>query len=116
MDAGPAAARRRGSAGAGCCGAVAPAGRDRIACSPGGGDAGLGRVYVQRRGGGARRGPEVSWVDEHLLVIAGGRRRNQAEPGGPASLANRAIKDQAPQISVRGAGEVRGGVQPAARR
>jgi ubiquinone/menaquinone biosynthesis C-methylase UbiE len=29
--------------------------------------------------------PEVSWVDEHLLVIASRSRRNQAEPGGPAS-------------------------------
>jgi hypothetical protein len=35
--------------------------------------------------------PEVSWVDEHLLVIAGGSRRNQAEPDGPASLANQTI-------------------------
>src|SRR6266516_2909593 len=32
-------------------------------------------------------GPEVSWVDEHLLVIAGGS-RNQAEPDGPARPAN----------------------------
>ena len=30
-------------------------------------------------------GPEASWVDEHLLVVAGGSRRNQAEPHGPAS-------------------------------
>src|SRR6266436_3473906 len=30
-------------------------------------------------------GPEVCWVDEHLLVIAGGSRRNQvvSRPGGP---------------------------------
>jgi SAM-dependent methyltransferase len=29
--------------------------------------------------------PEVSWVDEHLLVIAGASRHNHAEPDGPAS-------------------------------
>jgi hypothetical protein len=27
-------------------------------------------------------GPEVSWVDEHLLVVVGGSRRNQEEPDG----------------------------------
>src|SRR5437667_68204 len=43
--------------------------------------------------------PEVCWVDEHLLVIAGASRHSQAEPDGPASLANQAIKDQALQIS-----------------
>ena len=43
-------------------------------------------------------GPEVSWVDEHLLVVVGGSRRNQAEPDGPASLASQAINDHAPQI------------------
>jgi SAM-dependent methyltransferase len=32
--------------------------------------------------------PEVSWVDEHLLVIVGRSHHNQAEPDGPASLAN----------------------------
>jgi SAM-dependent methyltransferase len=40
-------------------------------------------------------GPEVSWVDEHLLVVAGGSRRHQAEPHGPASPA---ITDHARQI------------------
>ena len=50
-------------------------------------------------------GPEVSWVDEHLLVIAGGSRHDQAEPDGPASLANQAIKDQALQISDGRAGQ-----------
>ncbi|HXL94282.1 MAG TPA: class I SAM-dependent methyltransferase [Streptosporangiaceae bacterium] len=49
--------------------------------------------------------PEVSWVDEHLLVIVGGSRHDQAEPDGPASLANQAIKDQALQISAGRAGE-----------
>ena len=61
-------------------------------------------------------GPEVSWVDEHLLVVAGGSRRNQAEPDGPGSLASQAIKDQAPQISARRAGkapERRPGGRPA---
>src|SRR5436190_6289408 len=45
-------------------------------------------------------GPEVCWVDEHLLVIVGGSRDNQAEPDDPASLASQAIKDQALQISA----------------
>src|SRR5207253_3117485 len=40
--------------------------------------------------------PEVSWVDEHLLVVVGGSRRNQEEPDGPGSGASKAIKDQAP--------------------
>ncbi len=35
-------------------------------------------------------GPEVSWVDEHLLVVVGGSRPNQAEPDGSGSLASRA--------------------------
>ena len=48
--------------------------------------------------------PEVSWVDEHLLVIAGGSRHHQAEPDGPASLADQAIKDSGPQISAGRAG------------
>lgn len=43
--------------------------------------------------------PEVSWTDEHLLVVAAGSRRNQAEPDGLGSRASRAIKDQALQIS-----------------
>ena len=29
--------------------------------------------------------PKVSWVDEHLLVVAGASRHNQAEPDGPAA-------------------------------
>jgi len=48
--------------------------------------------------------PEVSWV-EHLLVIAGRSRHNQAEPDGPASLASQAIKDHALQISAGRAGQ-----------
>jgi ubiquinone/menaquinone biosynthesis C-methylase UbiE len=34
--------------------------------------------------------PEVSWVDEHLLVVVGASRRNQVEPDGSSSLAGRA--------------------------
>ena len=35
--------------------------------------------------------PEVSWTDEHLLIVAGGSRRNQAEPDSPA--ARRPVED-----------------------
>jgi SAM-dependent methyltransferase len=42
-------------------------------------------------------GPEVSWTDEHLLVIAAASRHDQAEPDGPASQAN---QDQALQVSA----------------
>ena len=49
--------------------------------------------------------PEVSWVDEHLLVVAGGSYHSQVEPEGPGSLASRAITDQALQISARRAGQ-----------
>jgi hypothetical protein len=44
--------------------------------------------------------PKISWVDEHLLVVAGASRRNQVEPDGPGTLASKAIKDQALQISA----------------
>ena len=50
-------------------------------------------------------GPEVCWVDEHLLVIAGASRHSQAEPDSPASLASQAIKDQALQIRAGRSGE-----------
>jgi SAM-dependent methyltransferase len=50
-------------------------------------------------------GPEVSWVDEHLLVIAGGSGHNHTEPDGPSSLANQAIKGPGPQISAGRTGE-----------
>jgi SAM-dependent methyltransferase len=43
-------------------------------------------------------GPEASWVDEHLLVVAGRNRRHQAEPHGPASPASPAITDHPRQI------------------
>jgi hypothetical protein len=49
--------------------------------------------------------PNVSWVDEHLLVVAGASRRTQAEPDSPGTLANKTIKDQAPQISATRAGQ-----------
>ena len=61
--------------------------------------------------------PEVCWVDEHLLVVVGGSRRNQVEPDGPGSRANQAIKDQALQISTGRAGQApsrRPGGRPAA--
>jgi SAM-dependent methyltransferase len=43
--------------------------------------------------------PEVCWVDEHLLVVAGTIRRNQGEPDRLARRARQAIKDEAIQIS-----------------
>jgi ubiquinone/menaquinone biosynthesis C-methylase UbiE len=49
--------------------------------------------------------PEVSWTDEHLLVIVGGSRPSQAEPDGPASPANQAINDHALQDSAGRAGQ-----------
>ncbi len=53
-------------------------------------------------------GPEVCWVDEHLLVVVGGRRRNQVEPDDSSGLASQAIKDPALQISAGRAGEASG--------
>ncbi len=50
-------------------------------------------------------GPEVSWVDEQLLVVVGASRHNQLEPDGPGSGASQAIKDHAHQISAGRAGE-----------
>ena len=50
-------------------------------------------------------GPEVSWVDEHLLVVVGGTRRCEAEPDSSGSRTSWAFKDQALQISARHAGE-----------
>ncbi|MGH3225483.1 MAG: hypothetical protein ACRDPY_43500, partial [Streptosporangiaceae bacterium] len=44
--------------------------------------------------------PEVSWVDEHLLIVARASRRDHAEPDGQASLADQAIKDHAPVPSA----------------
>ena len=42
--------------------------------------------------------PEVSWVDEHLLVVADASRPGQAEPHGPASPVSQAITDHPLQI------------------
>src|SRR5438128_2378390 len=53
-------------------------------------------------------GPEASWVDEHLLVVVGGSRRNQAEPHGPASPVSQAITDHAPQIRAKPASKAPG--------
>ena len=47
---------------------------------------------------------EVSWIDEHLLIIAD-RRRTQAQPDGPASPATQAITGQALPISAKRAGQ-----------
>ncbi len=42
--------------------------------------------------------PEVCWVDEHLLIVAGASRHDQAEPRSPASPADQAIKDHGPRV------------------
>jgi SAM-dependent methyltransferase len=44
--------------------------------------------------------PEVTWNDEHLLVVVARSHRDQAGPDRPSSLASQAIKDQALQISA----------------
>ena len=61
-------------------------------------------------------GPEVSWVDEHLLVAAAASRRNRAEPDGRASLAAQAIKDHAPRSGPDAPARPSAGVPAAARR
>jgi SAM-dependent methyltransferase len=48
--------------------------------------------------------PEVSWTDEHLLIVVGGSRRNQEAPDSPGSPASQAIKEQPLQISAGHAG------------
>jgi SAM-dependent methyltransferase len=53
-------------------------------------------------------GPEVCWVDEHLLLVAGASRPGQAEPDDPASPASQPINDHAPQIRARRAGKAPG--------
>jgi SAM-dependent methyltransferase len=45
-------------------------------------------------------GPEVCWVDEHLLVVVGRSRHDQIGPDRPGSRANQAINERAPQIST----------------
>jgi SAM-dependent methyltransferase len=49
-------------------------------------------------------GPEVSWVDEHLLIVVGSH-RSQTEPERSGSRASRVIKDQPLQISAGNLGE-----------
>ena len=49
-------------------------------------------------------GPEVSWVDEHLLIVVGSH-RGQTEPKPSGSRASREIKDQPLQISAGHLGE-----------
>lgn len=44
--------------------------------------------------------PEVSWTDEHLLIVVGGRPHNQAEPDSSSSPASQAIKDQPLRMSA----------------
>ncbi|MGN6172269.1 MAG: class I SAM-dependent methyltransferase [Streptosporangiaceae bacterium] len=44
--------------------------------------------------------PDVCWVDEHLLVVAGASRPNQGEPERLARRAGQAIEDQAIQITA----------------
>ena len=61
-------------------------------------------------------GPEVCWVDEHLLVIAGVSRHDQAEPDGPASPANQANQGSGPPDQRRTRGRLPGNVLAAARR
>jgi SAM-dependent methyltransferase len=58
---------------------------------------------------------EVSWMDEHLLVIAD-RHRNHAQPDGPANRANRATTGQALQISAKRSGQAPPSRPAAARR
>jgi SAM-dependent methyltransferase len=41
-------------------------------------------------------GPEVCWVDEHLLIIASASRRNHGEPDERASVADQAINNHVP--------------------
>ena len=44
--------------------------------------------------------PEVSWTDEHLLVVVGGSRRGHGEHDRSGSVANPAIRGQPVQISA----------------
>ena len=49
--------------------------------------------------------PEISWTDEHLLIIVGGSRRNQAQPDSSSSMTCQLIDDQPGQISAGHAGD-----------
>jgi SAM-dependent methyltransferase len=61
-------------------------------------------------------GPEVSWVDEHLLIVASASRRNNAEPDGRASLADQAIKNHASRSAPDAPARLPGGVPATAHR
>jgi SAM-dependent methyltransferase len=58
--------------------------------------------------------PEVTWVDEHLLVVIGRSHHNQVGPDGLGSLASRAIKDQAYRSAPSAPVRLPGGVLAAA--
>ncbi len=58
--------------------------------------------------------PEVTWVDEHLLVVIGRSHHNQVGPDGLGSLASRAIKDQAYRSAPSAPVRLLGGVLAAA--
>jgi hypothetical protein len=45
-------------------------------------------------------GPEVRWVDEHLMVVAAAIGSSQGERDGLPGPARQAVNDQAVQISV----------------
>jgi SAM-dependent methyltransferase len=57
-------------------------------------------------------GPEVCWVDEHLLIVAAARRRDQAGPHHPASPADQG--DQGPRPRLPAADHARSLPRPAA--
>jgi SAM-dependent methyltransferase len=42
-------------------------------------------------------GPEVSWTDEHLMIVVGGSQHSRAEPDQPDRMASQSIKDQPPR-------------------
>ena len=61
-------------------------------------------------------GPEVSWVDEHLLIVASASRRGHPEPDGRASLAGQPINNHAPRSAPGAPARLPRGVPAAARR
>ena len=60
--------------------------------------------------------PEVSWVDEHLLVVAVRSRRNQVEPDGPASRRARRSRIRPSRSAPGAAGQLPAGALAAPRR
>ena len=61
-------------------------------------------------------GPEVCWVDEHLLLVASASRRGHPEPDGRASLAGQPINNHAPRSAPGAPARLPRGVPAAARR